>query len=317
MEGRDIAMIEVSNLSRYYGEFAALEDVSFRVDAGEIIGLLGLNGAGKTTTLKILAGLLPPSRGTVIIDGMNIETAPESFRSRIGYLPESPPLYLEMTVTGFLTYIGRLKGMTSAQVNARMTQVLKTTQLTERASHVISTLSHGFRKRVGIAQAIIHDPSLVILDEPISGLDPVQIVEMRDVIRSLGEGRAVLISSHILSEISQTCDRILVLKDGLLKAQGREEDLARRADMGRLLLTLRGNAEDLHSWLNAREDVTDVTPRPADEPFTSVTVTLTGDHREALISGLVEQGFGIRLVESPNDELEEIFLGLTRDGGPS
>ena len=160
-------MIEVSNLSRYYVNFPALQDVSFSVSDGEIIGLLGLNGAGKSTTLKVLAGLLPPSSGTVIIDGTNIDEAPADFQSRIGYLPEDPPLYLEMTVSAFLTHMGRLKKMSAAAVAQRLPTVLAITQLTDRANQVIGTLSHGCRKRVGSAQAIIHDPKFVVLDEPI------------------------------------------------------------------------------------------------------------------------------------------------------
>jgi ABC-2 type transport system ATP-binding protein len=199
-------MIEVTDLTRYYGAFAALDRVSFKIDRGEIIGLLGLNGAGKSTTLKILAGLLTPSEGTVKFDGVDITDNPDSVRSQIGSLPEDPPLYRDMTVTAFLKYIGRLKGMTGAQVNERLPHVVQLAQLEGREQQVIGTLSHGFRKRVGIAQAVIHDPKLVILDEPISGLDPKQIVEhARGHPRTSAKGRAVIVSSHILSEISQTC----------------------------------------------------------------------------------------------------------------
>ncbi len=305
-------MIEVSNLSRYYGDFAALTDVSFHVAEGEIIGLLGLNGAGKSTTLKVLAGLLQPSSGTVVIDGTNIASAPTTFRARIGYLPEDPPLYDEMTVTGFLAHIGRLKGMSAARVRSRMPQVIEDTQLGGREHQTIGTLSHGYRKRVGIAQAIIHDPRLVILDEPISGLDPAQIVDMRTVIRNLRSGRAVLVSSHILSEISQTCDRILVVQDGKLIAEGTEQELASRVDHGRVVLTVRGEAARFSAWLEARPDVLEVTPQSARPGFASAHVKLTGDVREELVADCAAAGFGIRLVEAPRDELEEIFLGLTR-----
>ena len=212
-------MIEVTGLTRYYGEFAALDNVSFRIEKSEIIGLLGLNGAGKSTALKILAGLLAPSMGQVLIEGVNIQDDPTSMAKHIGFLPERPPLYEDMTVTEFLVYIGRLKGMSTSDALGRLPEVIRMCDLKGREDQLISTLSHGYRKRVGIAQAIIHGPKLVILDEPISGLDPAQIVEMRKVIRGLGEGRVVILSSHILGEISQTCDRILVVHDGKLVAQ--------------------------------------------------------------------------------------------------
>ncbi len=307
-------MIEVTGLTRYYGEFAAVKDVSFEIARGEIVGLLGLNGAGKSTTMKILAGLLAPSLGRVVVDGVNVAEAPEALRGRIGYLPEDPPLYKEMTVSGFLAHIGRLKGMTGDAIRRRLPEVIALTQLTGREHQVIGTLSHGYRKRVGIAMSVIHDPRLVILDEPISGLDPQQIVEMRKVVRSLGEGRAVIVSSHILSEISQTCDRILVYHQGQLVAQGTEQELAQRSGAtSRLILTVRGAADAFREWAGHLPKVRAVHPRDAEAPFTAALLELDGDAREALIADAVQAGFGIRLVESPADELEEIFLGLTKE----
>lgn len=303
-------MIEVHGLTRYYADFVALEDVSFRVGEGEIIGLLGLNGAGKSTTLKILAGLLMPSSGTVRIDGLDALQNPEALRSRIGYLPEEPPLYRDMTVVSFLRHIGRLKGMSRAEIERRLPEVLALADLKQRANQVISTLSHGYRKRVGIAQAVIHDPKLVILDEPISGLDPAQIVEMRKVVRNLGKGRAVMISSHILGEISQTCDRILVLNQGRLVAQGTEAELTARGGHTRLILTVRGEAAAFEAWLAGHPHVKAVSPQPAQPGTASALVELHGDVREQLLAELIGAGFGLRLVEGPDDELEEIFLGL-------
>lgn len=303
-------MIEVEHLTRYYEEFAALRDVSFSVREGEIIGLLGLNGAGKSTTLKILAGLIAPSSGTVRIRGRDALAEPEALRSRIGYLPEEPPLYRDMTVQSFLRHIGRLKGMSRADIERRLPEVVALTDLQGRESQVIATLSHGYKKRVGIAQAVIHDPELVILDEPISGLDPAQIVEMRKVVRNLRHGRAVLISSHILSEISQTCDRILVLDGGRLVAQGTEAELTARSGITRLVITVRGEPEAFEAWLRARPEVRAITPRDVPAGTAAALVELEGDEREALLADLVGAGFGIRLVEMPDDELEETFLGL-------
>ncbi len=310
-------MIEVIDLTRYYGAFAALDRVSFKIDRGEIIGLLGLNGAGKSTTLKILAGLLTPSEGTVKFDGVDITDNPDSVRSQIGFLPEDPPLYRDMTVTAFLSYIGRLKGMSASQVKERLPHVVQLAQLEGRENQVIGTLSHGFRKRVGIAQAVIHDPKLVILDEPISGLDPKQIVGMREVIRGLAKGRAVIVSSHILSEISQTADRVLVINDGRLAAEGTEAELAAKAGRGdqRIIVTVKGEQEAFVRWCEEKPGVTAVKPRPVKRSgFASALVDLKDEPtRETFIADVLSAGFTPWLVEAPEDELEEIFLGLTKE----
>ncbi|MEZ4316876.1 MAG: ABC transporter ATP-binding protein [Myxococcota bacterium] len=310
-------MIEVINLTRYYGSFAALEGLSFSIDQGQIIGLLGLNGAGKSTTLKILAGLLTPSEGTVRFNGVDITENPDSVRAQIGFLPEDPPLYRDMTVVAFLKHIGQLKGMSAKQVKARLPEVIELAQLKGRENQVIGTLSHGYRKRVGIAQAVIHDPKLVILDEPISGLDPKQIVGMREVIRGLAKGRAVIVSSHILSEISQTADRILVINDGKLAAEGTEAELASKAGRGdqRVILTVKGDQAALNKFLEEKPGVLTVTPRPSKRAgFAAAIVDLKDDSvRDSLVHDVVRAGFVVWLLEAPEDELEEIFLGLTKE----
>lgn len=307
-------MIEVTGLTRYYGEFAAVQDVTFQISTGEVVGLLGLNGAGKSTTMKVLAGLLAPSRGRVLVDGIDVAQAPEALRGRIGYLPEDPPLYGDMTVRAFLAHCGRLKGMTADAIRRRVPEVMTLAHLDGREDQVISTLSHGYRKRVGIAMSVVHDPKLVILDEPISGLDPQQIADMRTVVRDLRHGRAVLVSSHILSEISQTCDRILVYHHGRLVAQGTEHELGQRSGADtRLVLTVRGSPDAFETWVRNHPRVRSVERRPCDAGLAAALLALDGDAREQLISDAVQAGFGIRLVESPADELEEIFLGLTRE----
>ncbi len=306
-------MIEVQNLTRYYGHFPAVQDVSFSIEDGQIIGLLGLNGAGKSTTLKCLAGLLTPSSGTVTINGVDVVAAPESLKRSIGFLPESPPVYADMTVSDFVVYVGQLKGMSKADARKRLPEAIELAGLQGREDQVIGTLSHGFRKRVGIAQAVIHDPKLVILDEPISGLDPKQIREMRKVIRRLGEGRVVIVSSHILGEISQTCDRLLVLHKGRLQAQGTEQQLAKRLGDSKIVITVRGESAKLMAWLGSHKLVESATAREVSGPYASAVVDLHGDSREQLLGELVGAGFGIRLVEVPDTELEEVFLGLTRD----
>ena len=313
-------MIEVQSLSRFYGAHQAVKDVSFSIQANEVIGFLGLNGAGKSTTLKVIAGLLPPSSGTVVVDGVDVTRAPVSFRSRIGYLPEEPPLYKEMTVSEFLTFLGQLRGMSAAQLRARLPVVIERCQLSGQEDRVIAELSHGYKKRVGIAQAIIHNPRLVILDEPISGLDPRQISELRAVIRGLADDATVLVSSHILSEISQTCDRILVLVGGRLVAQGSEAELALSGAGGPTLkLTLRAGADAVRAVLDpmkAAEDaaVADYALRDgAGEGLVEVTVSLSRDEREGLIAALVRAGVGVRLVTAERGELEQIFLNLTQE----
>lgn len=304
-------MIQVDNLTRYYGAFPALRDVSFQVAEGEIIGLLGLNGAGKSTTLQMLAGVMAPSSGTVHFDGQDITDNADALKSRIGFLPEDPPLYRDMSVSGFLVHCARLKGMSAAEARGRLPEILRTTGLTDRANQIIGTLSHGFKKRVGIAMAVIHDPRLVLLDEPISGLDPKQIKEMRDVIRRLSVGRAVIVSSHILSEIGKTCDRLVVLKDGQLVASGTPEELTAHLDQERLVVTVRGQAEAFGAWLDAHEAVATWSAREAPEGHATVDVTLRSDLRESFLPAISAAGFGLRLVEEPDYDLEDVFLGLT------
>lgn len=315
-------MIEVRNLSRYYGDFCAVEDVSFSISDGEVVGFLGRNGAGKSTTLKVLAGLLMPSSGAVTVDGVDMTEAPTSFRSRIGYLPEDPPLYEDMTVADFLRYMGSLRGMSSEQVETRLGEVMARTQITERADQLISELSHGFRKRVGIAQAIMHRPRLVILDEPISGLDPAQIRGMRQVIRSLAEESTVLISSHNLPEVSQTCDRVIVLKKGRLVAEPSQTademaptigGLAGGPLVNHLSLTLSGDEAAIASFLKASPLVRGHSLK-AGGGLCLAHVLLNEDQPEQLVAALVGAGIGVRRVEDGLAvQLEDVFLDLTED----
>ena len=305
-------MIQVSHLTRYYGDFPALDDVSFEVREGEIIGLLGLNGAGKSTTLQILAGILPPSRGRVTFDGQDVTDNADLLKARIGFLPEEPPLYRDMRVSDFILYSASLKGMSMSQARSRLPTVLKQVGLEARANQLISTLSHGYKKRVGIAMAVIHDPKLIILDEPISGLDPKQIIELRTVIRRLGEGRAVLLSSHILSEIGRTCDRLLFLADGKLVAQGTPADFLQVMESDRMVLTVRGDEAAFLAWLQQHEQVleADLMASPGDG-LARIALKLSGDVRETLLPEVAGAGFGLRLVEEPERDLEDIFLDLT------
>ncbi|MSP54056.1 MAG: ABC transporter ATP-binding protein [Myxococcales bacterium] len=310
-------MITVEGLSHWYGDRRAVEGLSFTIQQNECVGLLGLNGAGKSTTMKVLAGLLVPTGGTVTIDGADLVNAGAEFRARIGYLPEDPPLYKEMTVREFVSYCGQLKGMKARDVEARLDGVLALAQLTARQHQVIGELSHGYRKRCGIAQAIIHKPSVVILDEPISGLDPKQIFEMRQVIRDLAKDATVIISSHILSEISETCDRLIVLNGGRIVAAGTEAELAARAGgASRVTLVVRGSDAAITAAL-AKAGAVGADRREEAGGLTRVHVTLptvsNGDSRENLVRALVEGGIGLRRMIEDEGELEQIFLGLTKE----
>ena len=303
-------MISVESLSRYYGEIAAIDQLSFTVKANTVVGFLGRNGAGKSTTLKILAGLLEPSDGSVHIDDHRLQTTDDLFRKKIGYLSEEPPLYREMTVTDYLYFLGRLRGMSKIELDARIPALLDLCQLSDRANWVIDALSLGYRKRVGIAQAIIHEPSLIILDEPTSGLDPQQIKGMRELIRSLSAKATVLLSSHHLSEVSETCDQLLILNDGKLVASGTPEELSTQAQSGHLLkLTLIGKEANIKAHIDSFEGA--LLEDLSVDDLVEVHVRLIGIQPEALIAHLVEQKIGVRSARSTATNLENIFLTLT------
>ncbi len=305
-------MIEVSGLTRYYGETRAIEDLSFSIGANEIVGFLGLNGAGKTTTLKILAGLLHPTSGSVRIEGEDLFGGSLDTRRHIGFLPEVAPLYTEMRTRDYLRFLGELRGMGGAELDRAITEVAERTHCAECLDVVIATLSYGYRKRVGIAQAILHKPRWVILDEPIGGLDPVQIVGMRKVIANLRDSCTVLVSSHILSEVSQTCDRLLILKQGRLVAEGSEQQLSHIAEhASSLRVQLRMTPADFEPVVGATGLVKDASILRTEGDLVTARVDLTGDHREAFVAALVQAGVGVRRVEDAEAELEDIFLELT------
>jgi len=319
-------VIEIQDLYKYYGEARALGPVSLEIDQGEIIGLLGVNGAGKTTALRILACDLLPSSGSVRVDGIDVVERPEAVRERIGYLPDEPPLYGDMRVGEYLAFAARLRGVPDGDVARRVGAVEQLTALSERHQDPISTLSHGFRQRVGIAQAIIHEPKLVVLDEPISGLDPVQIVEMRQLVRQLGGKHTVLVSSHILSEISETCDRILVIKDGVIVASGTEAELSGRLLGGvrvRVVLRAPGSSSAVAS-LKAKKalgdvagvsGVADATTAETGDEVAAFTVEAKSEVRPALAAAVVSAGLELLELSRVEHELESVFLRLAGSNG--
>lgn len=223
-------MIEVDRLSFFYGSFQALHSVSFRIPNGEIAGLLGLNGAGKTTCLRVLTGFLQPTSGDIKIDGDSVFTSARMVKSKIGYLPENPPLYQELTVRDYLMFVARLRGVPRSRFPDELKLTAERTNLTHVLGSLIRNLSLGYRKRVGLAQAIIGSPPVIVLDEPVSGLDPRQIVEIRKLIRGLAQDHTVLLSSHILSEVSLTCDRVFIIHQGHLTGEFSGDDLAHLED---------------------------------------------------------------------------------------
>ena len=316
-------MIEISELTKYYGERKAVGPLSFSIDKGEVIGLLGLNGAGKTTTLRMLSSELLPTSGQMLVDGVDLVEDPEKVRPSIGYLPDRPPLYGEMTISEYLMFAAKLRRVPSGKVKKRVDAVIEATQLGDRAGDTIDTLSHGFRQRVGIAQAIVHEPKLLLLDEPISGLDPSQIAEMRDLIRSLSADHTTIVSSHILSEVQETCDRLLVIRGGEIVASGSAQELTgQMAHTKSFQLTVRvptsayrdAPYEGLRSLLDKVEHITAVMKAETIAAETNVVSALVNadiDVREETCRALVEAGFGIIGVESAGRELERVFLRLT------
>ena len=214
-------MIEVSHLTKYYGSFLAVNDLSFEIQDGHVYGFLGPNGAGKSTTMNIMTGCLSPTDGTVKIGGFDILEQPEAAKKLIGYLPEQPPLYLNETPWEYLTFVGEAKGLRGGVLHDQIESVMERTKITEMGGRPISALSKGYKQRVGIAQALLGDPKVVILDEPTVGLDPLQIIEIRDLIRQLGEKHTVILSSHILSEVQAICDKVLIISRGKLVANGK------------------------------------------------------------------------------------------------
>ncbi|MBL8911531.1 MAG: ABC transporter ATP-binding protein [Archangium sp.] len=303
-------MIQVEGLTKYYGERAAIRDLSFTIEKGEVIGFLGLNGAGKSTTLKVLGCVLLPTSGRVTIDGFDVTRDPHEIRKRIGFLPDTPPLYDEMTVGGYLEFVAELRGVSGSAVASRVAEVMKKTSLTDRKDELIGGLSHGFRQRVGVAQAMVHNPKLLILDEPTGGLDPVQIVEMRELIRQLKGEHTVLVSSHILGEISQICDRYLVIQQGEIIARGTETDLSGMlGNASAVELQVEGDAaKKAIDVLKAVAGVTDVTLTDA-----TLRVVGSGELRPALVKALVAADIGVLKSDKAAARLENIFLKLTEN----
>ena len=308
-------MIQVEQLSKYYGARAAIRNLSFRIDPGEVVGFLGLNGAGKTTTLRILGCVLLPTSGTVRLAGQDLLTAPRQLKARIGFLPETPPLYEDMTVGEYLAFVAGLRSVDPARIPARVGETEERTGLADLDDERISTLSHGYRQRVGVAQALVHAPDVLLLDEPANGLDPVQNVEMRSLIRSLRGDHTVLVSSHILPEIAQTCDRLLVVRDGELVAQGSESELEERLGVGTgVELEVAGPVEAVAIALRAMPGVRAVAVQPVAGGRAVLRVEAPDALRPALAQAALTAGAQLFRLEVSADRLESLFLKLAGRG---
>ncbi|MGE0791297.1 MAG: ABC transporter ATP-binding protein [Sandaracinaceae bacterium] len=316
-------MIVVDKVSKYYGRNAAVQGLDFTIDEGECIGFLGLNGAGKSTTLRLLSCLLLPTSGRITIKGHDAESEPHEIRKLIGYLPDRPPLYDEMRVEEFLRFAGQLRGMDGAAVQKRLPEVLERTGLTRVRGQTIETLSHGYKQRVGIAQAIVHNPALLILDEPIQGLDPVQIIEMRELIRSLRGEHTILLSSHILSEVERTCDRLLMLNRGRIAAIGSEETLLEQLEgqpgrvgavKGAIVeVEVRGAIDAVRAALT----IDGVSLLELTEERGVVYATLQGllDPREEIARRVVNANLGLLSLSRSSSALEDAFVRMSKDEG--
>ena len=306
-------MIQATGLTHYYGPYAAIQDVSFGVKRGEILGFLGPNGAGKTTTMRILTGYMPPTRGKVTVDGYDIVEKSLEVRRKIGYLPETVPLYTDMTVTNYLRYMGTLRGMAPRDIKRRINDVIDVCRLGQYRKTFIGKLSKGFRQRVGIAQAIIHEPEVLVLDEPTIGIDPIQVVETRRLIQDLGKEQTVVLSSHILPEVSAICERVLIINEGKIVAEDTPSNLADRLQgVERLEVEIGGPVPEVLPVLRNVDGIAEVSHRRSqDREIYTIQVRRGMDLRDEISRAVVSSGWNLLSMQSVGMSLEDIFLQLT------
>ncbi|MCD6360310.1 MAG: ATP-binding cassette domain-containing protein [Armatimonadetes bacterium] len=310
-------MITVEELTKYYGSTLAVNSVSFEVKKGEVVGFLGPNGAGKTTTMRMVTCYLRPSSGTVSVAGYNIYDHPLEVKRRIGYLPENCPLYPEMNVLDYINYIAELRQVPRSQRKKRIREIIGITSVGDVLHKDIGELSKGYRQRVGLAQAMVHDPDILILDEPTSGLDPNQIVEIRQLIREIGREKTIILSTHILPEVSATCNRVIIIHDARLVASGTTDELVKRAQGADVLtVCVKGPEDEVFETLRAVDFVKDFRKtggEPADEGswITLEVESAGGDIRESFFRLVVEKNWSLRELKLERMSLEEVFARLT------
>ena len=309
-------MIEVQHLTKRYGRVTAVDDVSFRVEPGEILGFLGPNGAGKTTTMRILTGYMPASEGRATVAGYDVFTHPIEAKRRTGYLPETPPLYPDMTVREYLDFVARIKRVPSAERKARVQTVMERTHVADMAARHCGKLSKGYRQRVGLAQAIIHNPEVLILDEPTAGLDPKQIIETRDLIRSLAGDHTIVLSTHILPEVSQTCQRVVIINKGRVVAVDTPDNLiSRLRGASTLFVQVDAAGGDAAAVLTGVPGVTRVAPadmRQGSGAFEGESEE-GRDVRRDVANAIVTHGWGLLELRPMRVSLEEVFLQVTTE----
>lgn len=305
-------MIEVKHLSKIYGSTTAIKDVDFSVETGEILGFLGPNGAGKTTTMRILSGYLPATTGTAIIDGYDVHEQSMEVRRRIGYLPETPPLYPDMTVEGFLNFVARLKGIASGDRSERINYAVENCQLEDKRKVLIRKLSKGYKQRVGIAQAIVHDPPAIILDEPTVGLDPKQIIEVRNLIKNLAGQHTIILSTHILPEVSMTCDRVTIINSGRVVATDTPDNLMSHLQgSSGYEIEVMGEIGDLADKLDNSINIVQVKINSLTPNHHQISLTTKADHIGGEIARMiVNQGLELQEMKRSRPTLEDVFLEL-------
>ena len=307
-------MIEVEHLSKIYGSTAAIQDVDFSVATGEILGFLGPNGAGKTTTMRILAGYIPATTGTARIAGFDVHEKSLEVRQNIGYLPENPPLYPDMTVESFLTFVASIKGIPAGDRSSKVDSAIERCQLTEKRKVLIHKLSKGYKQRVGIAQAIVHDPPVIILDEPTVGLDPKQIIEVRNLIKSLANQHTIILSTHILPEVSMTCDRVTIINRGKIIATNTPENLLSEltGNTG-YKLEIEGNTDNLESLFKQINGITQVIIKPLENQSRAIIEIRTDTTKELgrdIANLLIQNNLGLYEMRRTRATLEDVFLNL-------
>jgi ABC-2 type transport system ATP-binding protein len=308
-------LITVENLTkRYANTKTAIDGMSFTVEKGEILGFLGPNGAGKTTTMRIITGFIPASEGSVRVDGFDVFEKPLEVRRRIGYLPENPPLYTEMTVTGYLRFVAKIKGVASSSLNHEVARVMDKVNITDVKDRVIAKLSKGYKQRVGIAQALLNDPPVLILDEPTIGLDPKQIQEVRELIKELAGKHTMVLSTHILPEVEQTCNRVIIIDKGKIVAVDTPQNLRNQVQgADRISLEVEGPAQEVAARIRTVSGVARVKVVAANDGRTRFQVEseLKRDIRRDLAQAVVQNGWGLLELHASTMSLEDIFIKLT------
>jgi ABC-2 type transport system ATP-binding protein len=313
---RSIRVIEVQHLTKRYGRVTAVDDVSFRVERGEILGFLGPNGAGKTTTMRVLTGYMPATSGRAIVAGFDVFEQPLEAKRRTGYLPETPPLYPEMVVRDYLDFVARIKGVPSGERKGRVDAAMEKTRVTDMADRQCGKLSKGYRQRVGLAQALLHNPDVLILDEPTAGLDPKQIIETRELIKQLAGDHTIILSTHILPEVSQTCQRVVIINRGRVVAVDTPANLTRRLGGAQTMyVQVDGGADGAPAALERIAGITRVTEVDRQDGIVGYEVDSEAGHdlRRDIARAVVVSGWGLLELRPVRMSLEDIFLQLTTE----